>query len=149
MLLDDMEREQNELSSLHAKLENEIGRAQKVLQEVSAKHQALDNAKADLEDAVSKNKKEVNAIDQAEVEQINQIAKYYAGMPEDKSASLLKEMCDGGRIEFAAKVVSAIEQKTATKILVALNDDVVVKQLLDVVRGEPQVAKNQKRPARK
>ena len=149
VMLDDTQRERDELTSMHAKLENEIGRAQSLLEEIGRQKKELDSTKQAIEETTKVANKSVSAFEKSEVQQVARIAKYYADMPEETAASLLKQMCDGGRLEFAGKVISALDQKKATKILVALDDNTLVNQLLEQVKDQPVAEKADARSRRR
>jgi flagellar motility protein MotE (MotC chaperone) len=133
----DLYRERTELESLHDKVSARIDEAQTLLKNIQTDQAKLNEKRAAVEQELNEHKADLTKFSQSELANVKKLAEYYQGMDELTAARYMREMCDNGKIELAASILDSLEKREATKILVALDDPVLVSQIMEKIKERP------------
>ncbi len=135
MVLNDIQREKREYEAIVKKVQARIAEADQVLQLVNKRKLEIEEERKKIEslqkDIASKTTPE--AVSQQK--NVKKIADYLTGMPAEEAAKTLKAYANDGNLKFAAGILREIEERIAAKILTALEDPILVTQLLDEIKN--------------
>ena len=143
LLQSDLDATKQELDGLRGQMIATVQTGEMLLQKVLQEKQQIEASKPEVKPGEA----EVEAPISPEAESTNmkQIARWLQGMPPETAAEHMKEMINDGKLKSAAQLISNIDERTAAKILAAVNDPVLVGSLMDEFRKLPRPPKKTKK----
>lgn len=135
MILADINRQKREYEAIAEKVQTRIAEANKLLQLVNQRKAEIEKERNKIEVLQKDIENKTGPAAVSLKKNVKKIADYLAGMPSENAAKTLKAYADGGNLKFAASILSKIEERTAAKILTALEDPILVTQLLDEIKN--------------
>ncbi|MFK7737119.1 MAG: hypothetical protein AB8B50_13875 [Pirellulaceae bacterium] len=138
LLFQDLETEQDELKAFSEGVDQKVemlsrmtDKLQNTIADIDAKRAELDALKTSLgEDDVSK---------QAEMDdKVKAVTPWFASVAPEQASTYLKEMANNGSVEFAASLLDSMPDRQKSKILGAMNDPLLVEQLIEALRLKPK-----------
>ena len=139
MVLNDIQREKREYEAVVQKVQARITEANQVLELVKQKKQEIEQEKKKIEDMQKDIERRTGPAALAEKKNVKKIADYLNGMPSEDAAKTLKAYANDGNLKFAAGILREIEERNAAKILTALEDPILVTQLLDEIKNAKHI----------
>lgn len=135
VVLADIRAEREALDQLTKRVLAEMKAAQTTLAEAEARAAEADK----LQLASAKTTAEAEAADR---KNISQMATIYEAMPADNAARILRQTADGGKMDTAVRVLSAMKESKAAKILVEIEqmDAGLAAQLIEKMRTKKPAA---------
>ncbi len=130
-ILNDIQREKREYEAVSAEVQAKIDQAKRILQTVEQKKKEILLESQKIKEMQGEIEKNATPRSIAEQNNIKKIAEWIQSMPADDAAKTFKRYADDGKMVMAAKILRQIEERTAAKILSAMNDPVLVTQILD------------------
>lgn len=140
LLFEDLDREKAELTTFNEGIESKVRALDEMngqLTEVLAK---IGKEKAELQEL----KKTVGVEEDHSEEiltRVNQIKGWFSALEPQQAAEILIEKANSGNLEFAAQLLHSLPDRQKAKILPAINDPVLVNQLIDALRIKPKKKK--------
>ena len=141
LLFEDLETEQEELRAFSEGIDAKV----------KSLNQASDSLKKRLADMDAREKalqalaKKTGADPESKAEEfdnkVNDVKGWFSGLQADQAADYLKEFANTGKLEFAALLLQKMPDRQKSKILGAMNDPVLVDQLIDSLNVRKKPAK--------
>ncbi len=130
-ILKDIQREKREYEAVVQQVQAKIEQAKQLLQTVEKRKMEIvaEQKKIELMQAEIEKRSTPQAL--TEQKNVKKIADWIGSMPAEDAANTFKRYANDGKLIMAARILRQIEERTAAKILTAMNDPVLVTQLLD------------------
>lgn len=134
LLFKDLSREQDELEALSKGISQKIQVMEQAMDSMRESLETLDERKQELARMEKEAGVDEPTIDKEFEEQVNNAAKWFKNVEAQQAADFIKETANNGRLEFAAALINKMADRKVAQILGALDDPVLVQQLLDGLR---------------
>lgn len=138
LLFQDLETEQDELKAFSEGVDQKVdmlSRMNSTLQDTIAD---IDAKRAELE-ALKTSLGEDDGSKQEEMDdRVKAVTPWFASVAPEQASTYLKEMANNGRVEFAASLLNSMPDRQKSKILGAMNDPLLVEQLIEALRLKPK-----------
>lgn len=144
LALADLRGEQEEVDSLRAQVQQQLESADKILTRIEEARQQLTLEQTQAQEQLKEFESTQIEMSNQELDNIKQLATWLKSMEPEKSAEVVREMSNDGRLEDCVKMLAQLEDRDVAKILSALNDAKLVDQLIsrfqDLKRPEKRSA---------
>jgi flagellar motility protein MotE (MotC chaperone) len=131
-LLDDIQREKQEVGALLGEIEVQLAHSQGLLEEAARQGGSVPGAAS--VDGESSSAPASQESSEQERKNLRTVAEWLQGMPPEQAAESLRQLCNDGKMDMAVKLLGFFEQRDAAKILAALGDAALVTQLAEKFR---------------
>ena len=124
LIQDDIRGDQRELEGMLTQIRDEIATAEKLLASIQQERRRMqEELKGQTE------------YKQQELENIKRMSQWVEGMTPETAAEFLRELSDDGKMETAIQLLGYFEERKASKILEAMNDPALIRQLIEKFKG--------------
>lgn len=134
ILFEDLSAEQSELRAFSEGIDAKVEMLSRMTIELESKLEALDQRKRELE-TLAKQTGSDESSKQAEFDsRVSEVKDWFANLEPEQAADYLREFANTGKIEFASALLREMQARQQSKILTAMNDPVLVDQLIDALK---------------
>ena len=138
LLFDDLATEQDELRSYSEGIDSKIDLLGRMKAELEVTLALLDERKAEI-DMFDKNSSSKTAAGGLDVDdRANHVKGWFEGLAPEQAAEYLREFSNNGKMSFAASLLQKMSDRQKSKILGAMNDPVLVDQLIESLSAAPK-----------
>ncbi len=141
LLFEDLKREKAELATFNNGVEGKIRALDEMANQLAEVLSKIGTEKAELEELKKNAGVEHDKSDEMQ-NRVKQIKGWFSGLEPKQAADILIEKANGGDLEFAAALLHSLPDRQKAKILPAINDSVLVNQLIDSLRIQPEKKAN-------
>jgi flagellar motility protein MotE (MotC chaperone) len=127
LIYDDIRDERAAIDELRKQIEDE-------LKTVDAQLAAAEQRHAEVEQQQQELKGRVTEMAGDEKDNIKKMAGMYDTMPPEGAAKIIQEMCDGGSMDTAVKLLSVMKERQAAKLFAEMSDTALVAQLTEKLK---------------
>jgi CHASE3 domain sensor protein len=146
LALADLQGEQSTIDALRAQVQQQLVAADAVIAKIQEGRQELSREQTEAKAEFERARQLQQEISADELTNIKKLSTWLRAMEPAKSADILREMANDGRMETAARILSYLEEREAGEILEALPDTTLVDDLIQqYLKFRPQA----KPPTRK
>lgn len=134
LMRDDLAGSRKEFDGLREQVQDAAARTARLIQQLREQQDALQQQQQAVEKQlqnVESGKREATA---AEGGNIRQISSWFEGMPPEKAAEYIREICNDGDVDSAVKLLGNLEERNAAKILAAMEDAALVVDLMEAFK---------------
>ena len=131
LLLDDLTRERTALEMLRVDIDQKISTANPMFTRLMSEQKVVANVDSDDENPLPQPIEELAPVSPSEEENIKTIAAWMVEFTPEQAATQFKHYSNDGDLDLAARLLGHLDEKQAAKILGALNDPVLMSQLID------------------
>jgi len=135
LIQQDTRSERVVLDGLRRQVADEAAALEKSMAVIEQRFQDLQQQREQAKEHLSSIRKQTTEFDQLEAERIRQLATMVEGMPPENAARLIQHMADSGSLDTAVKILAAMKERSAAKVLSEIQDPSIATQLFDRVRG--------------
>jgi predicted RNase H-like nuclease (RuvC/YqgF family) len=132
MMFDDLKREQSELQSFAAEVDQKTQFARELLEKLKQERTLLANEKAEVSKLQKSTSQAASTQDVEAAQRVKKVQGWFQDMEADVAAKYVKTMADGGELKSVSAVLQGMDQRKAAEILTALGDEVLARQILDL-----------------
>lgn len=133
LLFDDLKIERDQLTALTQRIESKLQQAGSSVEEMKIENEQLSTKTLELTKLL-KDRKPDEPVELNEIEERVKTAKaWFGNLENEQAANYLRTFANEGELEFAAKLLDAMEKRKASKILEVLDDPAFVDQMLKVL----------------
>ncbi|OYP32287.1 hypothetical protein [Rhodopirellula sp. MGV] len=133
LMFDDLTTEQDELKAFSEGIETKLAVLEQLKNEVSTSLAMLDQRKEELD----KTKAKIESAEKAETapmdDRVEDVKSWFANLAPEQASDYLREFANNGKLSFAASLLQKMPDRQKSKILAAMNDPVLVDQLIDAL----------------
>ncbi|MCD0459813.1 MotE family protein [Roseiconus lacunae] len=133
LMFDDLSTEQDELKAFSDGIETKIAVLEQLKNEVAGSLASLDEQKAAIEKAQAKAATSTKDAAPEVDDRVNDVKSWFSNLAPEQAANYLREFANSGKISFAASLLQKMPDRQKSKILAAMNDPVLVDQLIDAL----------------
>ncbi|WP_437205263.1 hypothetical protein [Planctomicrobium sp. SH664] len=131
LVLADIEGERREIDGLRIQVNDHLKSAERLIERLNAARQSVIDERTAANAEFSKMKEARIEVDGQQADNTKRLAQWLQGMDAEKSASVLKEMANDGKMEMAVQILSHFEAREAAKILSAIEDPKLIQQFAE------------------
>ena len=131
LLLDDLSREREALEMLRIEIDQKLSDADPIFTRILDQQEKEMVADASQENGAAAGPNELTPVSNREKQNIKTIAGWMIEMTPEQAAGQFKQYANDGKLDLAARLLGHIDEKQAAKILGALNDPVLMSELID------------------
>jgi flagellar motility protein MotE (MotC chaperone) len=149
LISQDIRTERNSMDELRKQLNEELKGLTERVESLERKAGEVDQKRKQLSDQNKELNNSMVRVESSEKDNIKHLATVYDSMDADAAAQHLQQMADTGKIETAAKILAAMRERQAAKVLAQFPDHTTVVQLLEKMRSvdrSPAPAKAENAP---
>lgn len=139
----DIDNYKRQLEGMHVELRDKVAKGEMVVEQLRQEREDLEQRRKEAEAA--KQQAQNAELDTTSRANISQIARWLQGMDTLAAAKVIQDMANGGQSDFAVQVLSQVEDRTASGILSAIDDEQLVQDLLKKMREMVRTAKRPRR----
>ena len=135
LMFDDLATEQDELRAYSQGIDAKVDLISRMKTELEQTLMTLEQKKAELDKLAQKTqtKPETNTeID----DKVDDVKSWFANLEPEQAAEYLREFSNNGKMAFAASLLQKMPDRQKSKILGAMNDPVLVDQLIESLTGK-------------
>ncbi|MCC9601998.1 hypothetical protein LOC67_15660 [Stieleria sp. JC731] len=133
LMFDDLSTEQDELKAYSDGIETKIAVLEQLKNEVAGSLASLDERKAELDKAKAKMDTAEEAGETPLDERVENVKSWFANLAPEQASDYLREFANNGKIDLAATLLQKMPDRQKSKILAAMNDPVLVDQLIEAL----------------
>jgi septal ring factor EnvC (AmiA/AmiB activator) len=138
LLFQDLETEQDELKAFSEGVDQKVEMLSRMNETLQNTIADIDAKRAELE-ALQTSLGEDDESKQAELDdRVKAVTPWFSSVAPEQASTYLKEMANNGRVEFAASLLNSMPDRQKSKILGAMNDPLLVEQLIEALRLKPK-----------
>lgn len=138
LLFDDLATEQDELRSFGEGIDSKIDLISRMKAELEVTLTTLDERKAELDKVAKTTKSQAAPVGQEVDDRANDVKGWFEGLAPEQAAEYLREFSNNGKMSFAASLLNKMPDRTKSKILGAMNDPILVDQLIESLSTSPK-----------
>lgn len=138
LLFDDLATEQDELRSFGEGIDSKIDLLGRMKSELEVTLSLLDDRKAEMESVAKSTNSQAAAAGQDVNDRANDVKGWFEGLAPEQAAEYLREFSNNGKMSFAASLLQKMPDRQKSKILEAMNDPVLVDQLIESLSSKPK-----------
>jgi flagellar motility protein MotE (MotC chaperone) len=148
LIYDDMRKERTAVDQKRKELNELLKSVDERVTELEGKNQEMREKLRKYEELVKIQQKTLTSIEGVESERVKQMASMYDSMDPEKAGYILMQMTDTGNLETAVKILSAMKERQAARVLEAIPDQNVVIQIMDKLKTlkRPSAAEKKQTP---
>ncbi len=132
MMFDDVDREQKELFAMGDSIDARIIAARELLAKIQEERAGLSTSKSEISKA-SGGKPGTAAGNNGVDERVAQAKSWFGTLEPEQAAEYLKEFANNGDVSFAAQLLNSLDKRQLPKVLAAIGDTSLGKQLFDAL----------------
>lgn len=134
ILYGDLETEQEELRSFSEGIDAKVEMLARMTSTLQDKLDELDIQKQELEQLAKQTGTDTESK-QAEFDsRVKEVKEWFENLAPEQAADYLREFANSGKIEFASSLLREMQARQQSKILTAMNDPILVDQLIDALK---------------
>jgi hypothetical protein len=126
----DLQGEQTAIEALAADVKSQIESANQLLVRISDEKNLLDQEHQRNEQQLEDFKDQQTQMDAVEHQNLKQLSTLVEGMDSAAASNLIKNLANNGQLDVAVQLLANFEERQASKILAALDDDPMNKTLM-------------------
>lgn len=130
LALADLKGEQEEIEGLRTQVQQQLGAADGYLRKIQKARDDLVHDRQQDETRLKKIEATQIRIEDSQKDNIKQLSTWIQSMEPAKSADVIREMTNGGKMDTAVMILSQLEDRDVAKVLSELNDSQLVTQLI-------------------
>ena len=138
LLFNDVATEQDELQAFSEGVDAKVAAMERMAEALRETLATLDARKAELVALEKKTGVDDESQKEKMDDKINGVKGWFANLEAEQAADYLKEFANTGKLEFAASLLHKMQDRQKSKILAALNDPVLVSQLIESLEIKPK-----------
>lgn len=132
-------RDQREgLDKVRLQIQEEMKALEGLRNDVDRRFGLLKEEGRNLDTKAEEVKKSLFEVQAVEKDRIKQMALIYDAMDPEVAGAVLVQMADGGKMDMATKILAAMKQRQAAKVLTQIPDRTVVVQILEKLKNLKQ-----------
>ena len=135
LISQDIRSERTAMDELRKQLNEELKGLTEKIESLEHKANDVDQKRKQLSDQNKELNNSMLRVESSEKDNIKRLAAVYDSMDADAAAQHLQQMADTGKIETAAKILTAMRERQAAKVLAQFPDHTTVVQLLEKMRS--------------
>jgi flagellar motility protein MotE (MotC chaperone) len=133
LVLEDIRAEREHLDGLRAELDRE----RKALIAAAGERQQSEPPPAGPH---APTRIEKRGVDKDETDNIERLARKYDALPAEKAAESIQQLADRGELDLATRIVAAMSDAQAAKVLIEVPDPALAAQILERIRSRKKPA---------
>lgn len=135
LMFDDLATEQDELRAFSEGIDAKVDLISRMKTELEQTLLTVEQRKAEIEKLAKKN--EAQAKPKTEIaDRVDDVKSWFANLEPEQAAEYLREFSNNGKMTFAASLLQKMPDRQKSKILGAMNDPVLVDQLIEALTGD-------------
>ncbi len=134
LMFDDLATEQDELRAFSEGIDAKVDLLGRMKTELEQTLVALDQKKAELDKLAEKVEKKPETTTDID-DKVDDVKSWFANLEPEQAAEYLREFSNNGKMTFAASLLQKMPDRQKSKILGAMNDPVLVDQLIESLTG--------------
>ncbi|MEW4490296.1 hypothetical protein AB1L42_19580 [Thalassoglobus sp. JC818] len=131
----DMLNEREEMDQLRKRTSEQIRSAEQLISQLIQARQSIIDERATTETKLKEMQEASKDIDLQTRENTRRLSQWIESMDSEKSADVIREMANDGKMAIAVEILSNIEERDAAKILSSINDSKLVQDLVQEFRN--------------
>jgi flagellar motility protein MotE (MotC chaperone) len=135
LIYQDLRTERAAVDDLRKQLNDELKGLSNKVEFLEKKTGEVDQKRKQLSEQKEEIKQSIVRIEDSEKENVKHLATVYDAMDAEAAAQHLQQMADTGKIDMAAKILNAMRERQAAKVLAQFPDKTTVIQLLDKIKS--------------
>jgi len=143
LVYQDIANHQRQLAGMHAELRDKVATGETLLDKLRGERHMLEKIRSEAEAA--KQRAQDPNTDETARANIKQIAGWFEEMETPAAAKIIQDMTNDGQTDFAVQLLSQVDDRKASGILSAINDEQLVQLLLKNMRQMVRTAKKPRR----
>ncbi len=134
LLRDDLAGSRKEFDGLREQVQDAAARAARLIQQLNEQRELLQREKQAAEQQLQEVEAGKNETSSLEGGNIRRISSWFEGMPPEKAAEYIREICNDGDLDSAVKLLGNLEERNAAKILAAMDNPTLVVDLMEAFK---------------
>lgn len=134
----DTKAAQREVEGAASHVNKMLHAAETTLQEVRTELENLKKEAAEIQKRKDELQKVEDEVGVDAAANIKNFAEFMQSMPAEKSAAMIQNMSDSGKMDFAVQLLRNIEGRNASKILAQIEDESLVSEIAERYRDLPR-----------
>jgi len=131
LVRDDLQREKKEIEELNISIENQFGTIQELVTQLESQPARSATVPGDADNKGDGGTP--GARTELNPRSLKRAAEMLKGLPEDKAADTFKYYVNSGKMDLAIRILEQMEQRDASKIIAAFEDDALRNEILDAM----------------
>ena len=136
-MLDDLQRERAEIDTMLQQADTRTQRARDLLEQVAQQSALAAPVTGDGTNDTGSGAESSQPLSETEKDNLRNVAEFLSGSQAEQAARTIKEFCNDGKMDLVAQMMRFLDARDVSKLLDALNDPVLVSELLDRYRKLP------------
>jgi flagellar motility protein MotE (MotC chaperone) len=136
LMFDDLATEQDELRAFSEGIDAKVELLGRMKSELEQTLVTLEQKKSELDKLVEKTEKKPETGTSDVEEKVDDVKSWFANLEPEQAAEYLREFSNNGKMTFAASLLQKMPDRQKSKILGAMNDPVLVDQLIEALTGK-------------
>lgn len=143
LVYQDIDNHQRQLDGIYAELRDKVATGETLLDKLRGERQMLEKIRSEAEAA--KQQAQDPNMDETARANTKKIAGWFEEMETPAAAKIIQDMANDGQTDFAVQLLSQVDDRQASGILSAINDEQLVQDLLKKMRQMVRTAKKPRR----
>ena len=127
---DEITAERNEIDLMRNEVDSQLASAEQLISQLIQGRQAIIDERDAMEEKLKEMEDVQSNFNEQQQKRVKQLAQLIQSMDAEKSADIIREMSNDGKIRDAAEMLSLIEERDAAKILESIDDAKLVQDLV-------------------
>lgn len=129
-MVDDLQRERTEMDTMLQQAEARTQTARDLLEQVQTQSTLIAPVAGDDANNDDGNGQISQPLNETQKENLENVAEFLSGLQADQAAQTIKQFCNDGKMEMVAQLLRFMEARDVSKLLDALNDPVLLSEIL-------------------
>ncbi|MEM0926938.1 MAG: hypothetical protein AAGJ83_12930, partial [Planctomycetota bacterium] len=135
LMFDDLATEQAELRAFSQGIDSKIDLVARLKGEVDIKILELEDRRSELDSMAKQMEAKGKASVQSVDDRVKDVSDWFENLEPEQAANYLREFANSGKLSFAAALMQQMPDRQKSKILGALNDPILVDQLIEALQN--------------
>ena len=138
MLFEDLKREKSQLKTMADSIEIKIDQMNRMQERLNVTMNEIEARRAEVARMEKENGADDASLQKDFDDRVDTIKGWFSGLPAEQASEVFKDFANNGKLELAAALLQKMPDRQKAKVLGAMNDSVLIEQLVDAIKVKPK-----------